>query len=327
MPVDVFYMFSTALLLLAGISYMARSYFKKRVAEEEATMRRTNQSKRYVLQSGVVLALSVLSLLLLAGMTDWGQQSIEPEETAQADLPQGVYGPGTYKVGVDIEAGEYKLTSSDPERDSYYEIKSDVSSDGGIETNSLFNGTGYVTVQTGEYLTVKRATFERVTTDSKTDKKSLEDDVASETSNAYFFDSPEQEAEFFKHLGLTLESGAVTMQDAAAMSRVCGKVCPDVPGQDWGLQLEVMTEEIYALDRDLYDLTRALKAIPADSSPNIDFTARDALVQDMETTSELIRLVMTKNDWATWQDGWDAMDDINRLMDEMNATNVYTVPQ
>ena len=143
---------------------------------------------------------------------------------------------------------------------------------------------------------------------------------------AYAFDSTQAEADYFTAIGLTLESGVTTMQDVAAMSRMCGKVCPDIPGDDWGLQLEVMNAEVFELDHRLYDFALGLSEIPEGGSPNIDFAARDELVRDMRTMNELISIIMTKTDWQSWQDGRDAVDEAVWLMEKMYMTNVYTVP-
>lgn len=143
----------------------------------------------------------------------------------------------------------------------------------------------------------------------------------------YPFVSTQAEADFFTAIGFTLENGIATMRDASSMSRVCGKVCPDVPGSDWGLQLEPMNQEVFELDHNLYDFARSLRDIPEGSSPNIDFEARDILVNDMERMSDYISLLMTHNDWSTWQEAWDTMDEANRLIEKMYDLEVYTVPR
>lgn len=147
-----------------------------------------------------------------------------------------------------------------------------------------------------------------------------------EESPTYAFENTQAEADFFTAIELTLDSGITTMQDVSAMSRMCGRLCPDVPGNEWGLQLEPMNQEVFKLDHYLYDLARALDDIPEGSSPNIDFAALNELVQDMRTMNELISIIMTKTDWETWDDGWDTIDEANRLMEKMYLTNVYTVP-
>ena len=64
---------------------------------------------------------------------------------------------GMYKVGVDIEAGEYKVT---PEGDGYYEV--DSSSAGTLDAivaNENFSSDVYVTVSDGQYLKLSGATL------------------------------------------------------------------------------------------------------------------------------------------------------------------------
>lgn len=64
---------------------------------------------------------------------------------------------GMYKVGVDIEAGEYKVT---PDGDGYYEV--DSSSVGTLDVivaNENFSSDVYVTVADGQYLKLSGATL------------------------------------------------------------------------------------------------------------------------------------------------------------------------
>lgn len=66
---------------------------------------------------------------------------------------------GMYKVGVDIEAGEYKVT---PEGDGYYEV--DSSSAGTLDAivaNENFSSDVYVTVSDGQYLKLSGATLSK----------------------------------------------------------------------------------------------------------------------------------------------------------------------
>ena len=324
---------------VAVVMLIARADFRKRVREGSDTIEETNANKRKLKRINLTLAASVFIFLASfaapSGESDQTSEQPVVAETSDETLPEGVYGPGTYKVGADIPAGEYKLTATESDYRGYYEVKDDMSSDGGILSNSLFDGTEYVEVRTGEYLSVTRATFTLVaqsaTSEAKPDKEDADEPEVVEKSVAeeipYAFMDPQQEAEFFKAIYLTIEYGRETMQEVSAMSRMCGKVCPDVPGDDWGLQLEPMNKDAFALQRNLHDLARDLKSVPDGGSPNIDFAARDELVREMETTVELITIIMTKLDWATWQDGWDTVDEANRLMDRMYETDVYTVPQ
>ena len=64
---------------------------------------------------------------------------------------------GMYKVGVDIEAGEYKVT---PDGSGYYEV--DSSSAGTLDVivaNENFSSDVYVTVADGQYLKLSGATL------------------------------------------------------------------------------------------------------------------------------------------------------------------------
>ena len=64
---------------------------------------------------------------------------------------------GMYKVGVDIEAGEYKVT---PDGSGYYEV--DSSSAGTLDAivaNENFSSDVYVTVSDGQYLKLSGATL------------------------------------------------------------------------------------------------------------------------------------------------------------------------
>ena len=64
---------------------------------------------------------------------------------------------GMYKVGVDIDAGEYKLTT---DGNGYYEV--DSSSAGTLDAivaNENFSSDVYVTVADGQYLKLSRATL------------------------------------------------------------------------------------------------------------------------------------------------------------------------
>ena len=71
----------------------------------------------------------------------------------------GVYGAGTYRVGTDIPAGEYKVTCTN-EINCYVEVASD--STGTFEsivTNANTTSTHYITVTVGQYLEVSGGQF------------------------------------------------------------------------------------------------------------------------------------------------------------------------
>ena len=63
--------------------------------------------------------------------------------------PDGSFEEGMYRVGIDIPAGEYKLTTDDS---GYYCIYKDSVPPFDIVSNDLFDGSSYVTVKDGQYL-------------------------------------------------------------------------------------------------------------------------------------------------------------------------------
>lgn len=63
--------------------------------------------------------------------------------------PDGSFEEGMYRVGIDIPAGEYKLTSTDG---GYYCIYKNSVPPFDIVSNDLFDGSSYVTVKEGQYL-------------------------------------------------------------------------------------------------------------------------------------------------------------------------------
>lgn len=73
--------------------------------------------------------------------------------------PTTVIGPGTYKVGTEIGAGEYVLLCNSA-YSAYYAIKSDSTGDyGNIIANDNFNYNSIITVSDGQYLELKRCTL------------------------------------------------------------------------------------------------------------------------------------------------------------------------
>lgn len=65
---------------------------------------------------------------------------------------------GMYRVGVDIPAGEYKVSASSSSRSGYYAIYNTASADRDIEDNELFSTSSYVTVTKGQYLELSSCT-------------------------------------------------------------------------------------------------------------------------------------------------------------------------
>lgn len=69
----------------------------------------------------------------------------------------GSFSDGMYRVGIDIPAGEYKLTCTG-DRSGYYCIYNDSIVPFDIENNDNFDGSTYVTVKDGQYLIMNRCT-------------------------------------------------------------------------------------------------------------------------------------------------------------------------
>lgn len=67
---------------------------------------------------------------------------------------------GMYKVGKDISAGEYLITSNSGSYASYYEVTSD--STGNVDSilsNDIFSGTRYITLKNGQYIKIEDSTM------------------------------------------------------------------------------------------------------------------------------------------------------------------------
>lgn len=84
-------------------------------------------------------------------------------KAADAKVPgadsNNVYGAGMYRVGIDIPAGEYKVTNTSEVR-CYVEVRSDsYGSLKGIVSNDNIDTFAYITVAEGQYLTVDRGEF------------------------------------------------------------------------------------------------------------------------------------------------------------------------
>ncbi len=74
----------------------------------------------------------------------------------------GVYDVGTYRVGIDMPAGEYKFTAkSDTDIGGYYCAYSDITYKH-IDDNDGFDDVAYYTVKNGQYVELNRCTATRI---------------------------------------------------------------------------------------------------------------------------------------------------------------------
>ena len=91
-----------------------------------------------------------------------GSYAVPEAEYKDSLAKDGIIGPGTYKVGKDIEAGEYKVTA---EEDSGYWERFNIEKDSlsRIIKNDFFEGNAYVTVKDGEYFKLSNSTAEKAT--------------------------------------------------------------------------------------------------------------------------------------------------------------------
>ncbi len=92
-----------------------------------------------------------------------GAKAIKRDLFLYKPIDDGSYAEGTYKVGLDIEPGEYKLKMANGASMSYWErtksARGDINS---IIANDNFSGSVYVTVQSGEYFKIIDADAEKV---------------------------------------------------------------------------------------------------------------------------------------------------------------------
>ena len=88
---------------------------------------------------------------------------VDAEDAAVPDPNKdGIYSPGMYRVGVDIPAGEYKVSAMS-NRWCYMEVSRDSSGTlYSIVTNDNIEASTYITVVDGQYLTITNGTFRLV---------------------------------------------------------------------------------------------------------------------------------------------------------------------
>lgn len=83
-------------------------------------------------------------------------ETTTPAQTTPAESIVSSYKEGTYKVGSDIAAGEYKVFSDNDIIDAYVEVAKDSTSTlDSISANALFKTFIYVTVSNGQYLKLR----------------------------------------------------------------------------------------------------------------------------------------------------------------------------
>lgn len=83
-------------------------------------------------------------------------EDVATEEYVEPEQPAVVYGEGTYKVGVDLPAGEYRVTLASDF--GYWEVKDSSAADAGLVGMEVVASTSYVTVVEGQYLTLSGCT-------------------------------------------------------------------------------------------------------------------------------------------------------------------------
>lgn len=112
---------------------------------------------------------------------------ITPIKNAPVYTPNnGIYSEGTYRVGIDMPAGEYKFTATDDRYSGYYCAYTDITYDN-IENNENFKNVSYYTVHNGQYLKINRAKAIRVRDVSKKNEDYKHNDYSNNSTQS---DSP-----------------------------------------------------------------------------------------------------------------------------------------
>lgn len=125
-----------------------------------------NRKKNIVgLVLSVFAGLAVLAIIVIAvyglGSTSSIESLFSNSNNGVQDPPDksNIHGEGTYKVGSDIEAGEYFVYSTSP-ISCYFEVSSDSSGQlTSIITNDNISTFAFVTVEAGQYLKVNGGNF------------------------------------------------------------------------------------------------------------------------------------------------------------------------
>ena len=111
--------------------------------------------------TGVDYAPEIVPLESAASSEDGDSQNDVGASSSDDVVESMVIGDGTYRVGVDIEAGEYKLTA-DTGTSGYWKVTDSSAPDADIVGNDIFEGNAYVTVTEGQYLKLNRCSAEKV---------------------------------------------------------------------------------------------------------------------------------------------------------------------
>lgn len=121
---------------------------------------------------GCLLIGSILTLGLTVGCSSTNSQSSEGTDTETKAMETVKETPskskdrieltnGMYKVGEDVDEGEYFLLAD--HKDAYYQISNNSSGDAkGILANEIFSKNRYITLEKGQYLTLDGCTLTRI---------------------------------------------------------------------------------------------------------------------------------------------------------------------
>lgn len=136
-----------------------------------------NKSLSILIPVGIVIALIVIVLVMQPKQNNEDVATATTQETTQPTTKEqsttkeqkttaqekttspvkNLYGPGTYKVGKDIPAGDYILVSNNTSYKAYFSVYKDANKNN-IQFNDGFGVNRLITVYDGEYLELTRCT-------------------------------------------------------------------------------------------------------------------------------------------------------------------------
>ena len=129
---------------------------------------------------------------------------ITPIENAPVYTPDnGIYSEGTYRVGIDMPAGEYKFTATDNKYRGYYCAYTDITYED-IEDNEIFEKASYYKVRNGQYLKIDRA--EAIMVKDVSENKNYK-------NNDYFSNSAQNDNSFDIFASYIKENGVYKKDD------------------------------------------------------------------------------------------------------------------